>query len=83
MTTVVNYDDVLIDLNYFEQKINNDDDYESEIILLPGNYKTKLSYVNNVKNKETLNAKVDIFKFLRSKKIWINDRLMISCGIFF
>ena len=79
MTTSVNYDDILLDVNFFTKRRKWVDDYEKEIILLPGNYKTKLSYVKNVKNQEMLN----LYKFLKEKNIKIDKDLIIQYKNFF
>ena len=80
MSTVVDYNDVLIDVNFFNKKINGREDYEKEIILLPGNYKTKLSYVRNIKNQEIFNTFVDIYHFFKLENYLLNEDLIISNG---
>lgn len=71
MSAIVDYKDILIDTCFFSQKTNNKIvmSSEKEIILLPGKYKTKLSYVNMFKDQETLDLSIKIHKFFIKNKI--------------
>ena len=79
MSTIVNYDDILTDTSYLKK---NQYFTYSDIILFPGKYKTKLSYVNNIKDNTSLSTFLELRQFLIGEGYTHNSLNILSNNFF-